>query len=108
MSAYAATSATDLDRLKKQKTELLKHKADDLNARSLTNPYLKDVVQEYDALKNMQKEQNKKIANALHIIETHIKELQSGSALDADTKKKLKDDWYHVYNKLKDIQRKMK
>ena len=94
---------TQLDMLRDQKKKLLHSRRDDLVTRSIHNPYLNNVIDEYDALQSRKNKIKEDLVEALQIIETHIKELQKSAATaepSNDMLEKLQDDLYHVQNKI--------
>jgi len=75
-----------------------------LATRSRQNPYLTDVIADYDNLQARKKQTDADLADALRIIETHITDLQN-STNDAtqDMADKLQDDMMHVKNRLENM-----
>ncbi len=97
----AEPRSAQLDVLRDQKKRLLHSRRDDLVTRSMHNPYLNNVIDEYDALQARKKEKNADLVKALQIIETHIKELQQSTTEPSDDiLEKLQDDLQHVQNKI--------
>jgi hypothetical protein len=99
----AEPRSAQLDVLRDQKKRLLHSRRDDLVTRSMHNPYLNNVIDEYDALQARKKKKNADLVEALQIIETHIKELQQSTSTaepSDDILEKLQDDLQHVQNKI--------
>jgi len=89
------------DVLKYQKQKLLGGKRDELIARADKNPYLKDVVAEYDTLILNKKTARDELNESLSVIKTHIGSLKKTHADAPDVLEKLEHDLHTVQNKIK-------
>jgi len=90
----------NLDAVKQQKQALLNSKAINLKERSKQNPYLNDVVAQYDAFEKDNQKTQANLVDALQIIKAHIEFLKKKHGDDSDTMKQLDNDFIHVQNKL--------
>ena len=96
------TKGNDLDVLRNEKKQIFNSRRADLATRSQDNPYLTEVIADYDNLQARKKQTDADLADALRIIETHIADLQKSNLGETqkDTADKLQDDMMHIRNKL--------
>jgi hypothetical protein len=92
----------NLEFLRNEKKQVFDSRRADLMTRQSHNPYLTEVIADYDNLQTRQKQTDADLADALRIIETHIADLQQSNndETQKDVADKLQDDLMHIRNKL--------
>ena len=88
------------DILKQQKKKLLGGKKEELMARSKYNPYLNEVIAEYDNLELEQKSKKPELSEALNLIKSHIDFLKKTYANEPDLLVKLENDLNNVQHQI--------
>ena len=95
------SNGVDVDVIKKQKYELLGGKRKELMERSKTNPYLLDVISQYDAFNQDVSKISNKLVDALLLLKQHFMSLMHHYSDDNDMMLILQHDLQMVENAVK-------
>jgi len=87
------------DHKKCERVKLLGGKKEELKVRSIHNPYLNDVVAEYEAMDSHNRKIGQDLNDAFEILKSHILFLQKTHADEADILEKLENDLAKIINR---------